>query len=133
MLQRKMSAVANSRLASIGVLVVAALLIGTGVVLARGADSPALQVPVGTAFTYQGTLTDGGLPADGQYDFQSEVYDDAGAGSQVGNTVILEDVQVTVGRFTVIIDFGVPACSTEALAGWKSGYARVPKSGPSPS
>ena len=106
MLQRKMSAVANSRLASIGVLVVAALLIGTGVVLARGADSPALQVPVGTAFTYQGTLTDGGLPADGQYDFQFEVYDDAGAGSQVGNTVILEDVQVTVDRFTVIIDFG---------------------------
>ena len=106
MLRRNLSAVINSRLASVGVLVLAALLIGTGVVLARGAGSPALQVPVGTAFTYQGTLTDGGLPAAGPYDFQFEVYDDAGAGNQVGSTVVLQDVQVTNGRFTVIIDFG---------------------------
>jgi hypothetical protein len=62
--------------------------------------------PVGTAFTYQGRLTDEGGPANGAYDFQFELYDAAGGGGQVGSTVTLEDVPVSDGLFTVELDFG---------------------------
>ena len=31
-------------------------------------------VDMGTAFTYQGRLTDGGSPANGPYDFEFELY-----------------------------------------------------------
>ena len=62
--------------------------------------------PVGTMFTYQGRVTEGGNPTNGTYDFQFELYDAAGGGSQVGSTVTKEDVTVTDGLFTVELDFG---------------------------
>ena len=62
--------------------------------------------PVGTAFTYQGRLTDGGNPANGIYDFQFLLFDAATGGSQVGAPVALEDVAVAEGLFTVGLDFG---------------------------
>lgn len=64
------------------------------------------QAPVGTAFTYQGRLTDGGSPANGQYDIELKLYDDPEAGSQVGGTVTVNDQQVTSGLFAVQPDFG---------------------------
>ena len=33
------------------------------------------QTPVGTAFSYQGRLTDGSSPANGDYDFNFSLYD----------------------------------------------------------
>ena len=43
------------------------------------------QGPLGTAFTYQGQLEEGGVPADGSdYDFRFRLFDDPNAGAQVG-------------------------------------------------
>ena len=62
--------------------------------------------PVGTGFTYQGRLTDGGSPANGIYDFEFKLYDAASSGTQVGSTIIQDDVAVTDGLFTVELNFG---------------------------
>jgi hypothetical protein len=70
------------------------------------APNAAALATVGTSFTYQGRLTDGGSPADGEYDFRFRLYDAASDGAQVGGTVAEEDVIVTDGLFTVQLDFG---------------------------
>ena len=72
----------------------------------EGGELSAQAAPLGTAFTYQGRLTDEGGPANGSYDFQFELYDAAEGGSQVGSTVTKDDVTVTDGLFTVALDFG---------------------------
>jgi hypothetical protein len=69
--------------------------------------------PVGTAFTYQGRLTDGGTLANGSYDFRFQLYDAASVGNQLGS-IIQEDVAVTDGLFTVALDFGAGAFNGEA-------------------
>ena len=46
-----------------------------------------LSTTIGTAFTYQGRLADGGNPANGVYDFQFELYDAETNGVQVGSPV----------------------------------------------
>ncbi len=79
-------------------LVGSATLWGVSHVLAQG--------PIGTSFTYQGQLKDGGLLANGPYDFQFSLYDAASGGSQVGSTLTRDDVGVTDGLFTVELDFG---------------------------
>jgi len=61
---------------------------------------------VGTSFTYQGRLTDSGSPANGEYDFEFQLYDADSGGGQVGSTVSLEDVTVSNGLFSVDLDFG---------------------------
>src|SRR5262245_18527540 len=66
----------------------------------------AAQTPQGTGFTYQGRLTDGSSPANAAYDFQLTLYDAAAGGAQVGPIVTREDVPVTSGLFTVVLDFG---------------------------
>ena len=60
----------------------------------------------GSAFTYQGKLTDGGTPATGAYDFRFILYNADAGGSQVGTTLTADDVAVTAGAFTVVLDFG---------------------------
>jgi hypothetical protein len=71
------------------------------------AVAPALaQTPVGTVFTYQGRLTDAGLPADGAYDLRFILMDADAGGSQVGPIVLRDDVAVANGLFTVSLDFG---------------------------
>ena len=67
-------------------------------------DELEFQAPVGTAFTYQGRLTDDGSPANGPYDFEFKLYD--GSGTQVGSTVTVDDKDVADGLFTVELDFG---------------------------
>ena len=62
--------------------------------------------PLGTEFTYQGVLSDGGAAADGTYDFRFFVYDADAGGSQVGTVVYVEDLAVTNGRVTTQLDFG---------------------------
>ena len=62
--------------------------------------------PLGTTFTYQGRLTDGGAPASGAYDFQFVVYDAAVGGSPAGPVLTRDDVPVAGGLFTVTLDFG---------------------------
>jgi hypothetical protein len=86
---------------AISVLGVMALLLATG----SAAASP-LHTAVGTSFTYQGRLTDGGSPADGEYDFQFALFDADTGGTQVGSTLTPENVMVSSGLFTVHLDFG---------------------------
>ncbi len=69
-------------------------------------DQRAGRVALTTEVTYQGQLEDGGAPADGEYDLQLTLYDAASGGNQVGSTVVVEDVAVSDGLFTVELDFG---------------------------
>jgi len=57
-----------------------------------------------SSFTYQGKLTDGGNPANAQYDFVFRLFDSSG--TQIGGDLARDDVQVTGGTFTVTLDFG---------------------------
>lgn len=91
-----------------GALIAATLLAG-GIALAQDPEPLRPQGAsdaLGTAFTYQGRLLDGGSPADGTYDLQFALYDALSDGNQVGNMVPVEDVEVTDGYFTVELDFG---------------------------
>jgi hypothetical protein len=79
--------------------------IGGAVAFAAPGTAPSLA-PVGTAFTYQGFVTDNGSPADGLYDFEFCLFDAAVEGSQLGSTLTLGDVPVAEGYLTVTLDFG---------------------------
>lgn len=64
------------------------------------------QTPMGTAFTYQGRLTDGGGPANEDYDIRFSLYDALTDGNQVGPTRTAFGVSVENGLFSVSLDFG---------------------------
>ncbi len=66
----------------------------------------AAQTPMGTAFTYQGRLSDAGLPANGNYDLEFKLFDASAAGTQVGGTVLQTSLPVSGGLFSVSLDFG---------------------------
>jgi hypothetical protein len=66
----------------------------------------AWSVPIGTSFTYQGELKRMGEPAQGLFDFRFELFDIDQGGASISNTVLLEDVAVANGVFTVELDFG---------------------------
>ena len=59
----------------------------------------------GTAFTYQGLLTDDGIAPDGNYDFRFRIFGAVSNGSQLGSALIATPVLVTAGRFNVSLDF----------------------------
>lgn len=59
-----------------------------------------------TEFTYQGTLREGGSPANANYDFEFLLFDAAGAGTQLGPTLSRNGVSVANGAFAVNLDFG---------------------------
>jgi endosialidase-like protein len=83
-----------------------------GFLLMAGAVGQA--APVGTAFTYQGRLTDAGSSPTAMYDFKFSLYDALTGGSQVGSTIYQDDVPVNEGYFTVDLDFGSGIFSGEA-------------------
>jgi hypothetical protein len=64
-----------------------------------------------SAFTYQGRLTDGGTPANGNYDLQFALYEAADGNNQIGQTQTNSNVAVSGGVFTVTLDFGANAFS----------------------
>lgn len=71
------------------------------------AGSPCLaQVPLGSAFTYQGHLKNGGSPANGSFAMDFKLFDALAGGTQIGSTVSLPAVSVANGLFTVSLDFG---------------------------
>lgn len=71
------------------------MMIGTGVCVAQQ-DS---------AFTFQGKLNDGGFAANGNYDMAFRLFDDVNAGTQIGSTFTLTNVEVANGIFSVELDF----------------------------
>ena len=58
-----------------------------------------------STFTYQGQLTENGLPASGIYDLRFAIYDSEINGVEVSVLTNAATV-VTAGRFTVTLDFG---------------------------
>ncbi|HZS44657.1 MAG TPA: tail fiber domain-containing protein [Blastocatellia bacterium] len=59
-----------------------------------------------TAFTYQGQLSNNGAVANGSFDLQFALFNLVQNGSQQGGTVVLTNVPVVNGIFTVQLDFG---------------------------
>ena len=68
--------------------------------------SPAFAHAQGTAFTYQGRLAVGAMPANGSYDLAFSVFDSASAGIQIGNSLTNTAVAVSNELFVVTLDFG---------------------------
>src|SRR5262245_6246869 len=62
-----------------------------------------------TDFTYQGRLTDGGTPANGNYDLQFALFAGAEGGSPIGQPLTISNVSVSAGVFTVNLNFGAQA------------------------
>src|SRR4051794_15149832 len=59
-----------------------------------------------TSFTYQGRLTENGLPASGVYDLQLTVFNAVSGGVSVGTTNTFDDLAVSNGLFTVTLNPG---------------------------
>jgi len=85
------------------------------VLLLMGLMAPALALTqemlpaasMGTAFTYQGRLTDdAGDPIDNTCDLRFILYNAELGGSQIGPIVTVDDATITAGYFTVPLDFG---------------------------
>jgi hypothetical protein len=60
----------------------------------------------GTAFTYQGRLTENGALANGAYDFQFNIFAANSGGSPLASTFSVNDLPVVEGMFTALLDFG---------------------------
>jgi hypothetical protein len=78
----------------------------------------ALATPIGSGFTYQGKLNDGGVPANGHYDMIFNLYDAPTNGNVLGTFSIFGAVPVTNGLFTVELnayhEFGTNAFNGQA-------------------
>jgi hypothetical protein len=70
------------------------------------ASTASTDGPFGTAFTYQGFLTVGGIPADGEFDFTFDLYPGESDPPPPIDSEILENVPVAQGVFTVWLNFG---------------------------
>lgn len=71
-------------------------------------DSMPNVASVDQSFTYQGSLVEAGSQANGLYDFEFRLYNDANVGAQVGTVIAKDDVLVTEGVFTTVLNFAVP-------------------------
>ena len=60
-------------------------------------------------FVFQGSLSDGGMPAEGAYDFQFFLYDAEIGGNEIGSVNVLDDLLVSNGSFNAELDFGADA------------------------
>ncbi|MHC4064237.1 MAG: hypothetical protein ACYSUI_07005 [Planctomycetota bacterium] len=85
------------------------------------------QLLLGTAFTYQGRLTLGGVPVTGPCDFEFGLWDDPAVGTQIGTTQTENNVMVINGLFSVTIDFGSGAIDGDAR--WLDIAVRCPAGG----
>ncbi len=70
------------------------------------AEATTAQAIVGTSFTYQGRLTDGGSEANGSYDLEFRLYEDPDGLTQIGNLIPVDDYPVEDGLLTIELDFG---------------------------
>ena len=59
-----------------------------------------------TAFTYQGRLTDRGVPAGGTYDLRFVVFSGPAEGDVIGIPWFTNALSISNGQFTALVDFG---------------------------
>ncbi len=98
------------------VAVVAVLVLVTGWAYAQGTAPPRetkTEAALGTAFTYQGQLSDEAGLVDGPCDLTFGLYDDPVSGSPLGS-VTKPDQRIEEGRFTALLDFGSDVFRGEA-------------------
>ena len=69
------------------------------------AFSVAHATPQDTAFTYQGSLTSNGAPANGNVDLTFKLFGSVSGTDQIGSTVSMPAFPVVNGRFTTDLDF----------------------------
>lgn len=74
-----------------------------GLAFLAAAGSAAAQATIGTAFTFQGELRDGGAPAEGSYDFRARLY--VFGGDTLLAESVFDDVALAEGRFALPLDF----------------------------
>src|SRR5262245_15203694 len=70
--------------------------------------------PVGSAFNYQGRLTQAGAAVNATADFQFSLWDAATGPGQIGSTQEVLGRVVVNGAFTIELDFGANAFGAEA-------------------
>ena len=73
-----------------------------------------IAASLGTAFTYQGRLTDGGNSANGSYDLKFTLFDTNSGGTAVAGPLTNSAVAVSNGLFVTTLDFGSGAFSGDA-------------------
>jgi len=95
-------------ISSLLAVVLLALTVGSGQAQEPGpqGDAGVQTTILGTAFTYQGQLKQGGNPVNGNCDFQFSLWDAGSGGTQVGTTQTKTNVSVSNGLFTTSLDFG---------------------------
>ncbi len=81
----------------------------------------ASEFEIGTEFTYQGDLQFGGAPAEGSYDFEFHLYDQAEGGTYLG-LVARDQLPVVGGSFATRLDYGVDMFSRSE--GWVEIHVR---------
>ena len=82
-----------------------ALALVVALALVLGPNGVSQAAPVGTAFTYQGRLMDGEGPANGIYDLVFALCETP-EGPSVLDAIVIEDLEIFDGFFTVELDFG---------------------------
>jgi hypothetical protein len=103
----------NHKFIKLSILSIFILLIVTGSASAQN-PGPALLSSLGTAFTYQGRLSQNGSPANGAFDFEFYLFDTLIGGNQIGAPVNINDITLANGYFTVQLDFGAGVFSGDA-------------------
>jgi hypothetical protein len=103
----------NHKLAGFLLIAMIALLAGSGIALAQG-PQPDPSAAVGTAFTYQGRLSQGGVGANGAFDFEFYLFDVLSGGSQLAGPISFNDLVLSDGYFTVLLNFGSSPFSGQA-------------------
>ncbi|HEY5909173.1 MAG TPA: tail fiber domain-containing protein [Verrucomicrobiae bacterium] len=86
--------------------------------------------PLGTAFTYQGRLSDGTNPANGRYDFTFTLYDDPASAKIIAGPLTNSRLNVVDGLFTVALDFRADVFGGQAR--WLEIGVRSSSMGPGP-
>ena len=75
------------------------------ILMVMSTHSLAGNIEVGSQFSYQGELQDGGSPANGVYDLIIQLYDSDAGGNSIDFNVF-QDVSINNGLFNVELDFG---------------------------
>jgi hypothetical protein len=95
----------NHKLAVVLIVVSLSLLAVSGSVIAQS-PQPDPSAALGAAFTYQGRLSQGGVGANGAFDFEFYLFDALNGGSHLAGPIAFNDLVLSDGYFTVQLNFG---------------------------